>query len=500
MFYLRPKKLDIIGSKTSLEVYVHAEMAKEAGIMEGDLLDLTFVGYESGAVAVLSDTIVAKREIGIPASLWREVRISVEDPVAVEVQGQAQSIKYIRKKILGGKLNYEEIFEIMNDIAKRRLSPVEMTYFASASYSPGFDNEEMVMLTKAMADTGTKLDFRHINPIVVDKHSIGGMPSKGVTPILVSLMAAMGFVIPNTSTRAITAPAGTSDILEVVMPVALTKDQIVATVEKARGCLVWGGGVDLAPADDILIQIERPLHVESYDKFIISIIAKKIAAGITHVVIDLPYGEGAKVPMKDIDIVTGHFEEIFAKFGIKVFVYKREAKGPDGNGIGPLLEIKDVLLVLERSELRPRGLENLTLDMAARLVELTGKYTYRGAFEVLLETLESGKALNKFWEIAYAQGATQSVKADELIPGEYTFEVKSTKDGVVKRFDNHSIVMLTKALGAPFVKKAGIYLHSYIGDRVTKNIPVATLYADSSNRLELAKRVLSDVGDSWVIV
>jgi AMP phosphorylase len=498
MIYLRPKKLDILGDKTSLEVYLNRETADHSGVREGDLLDLSFLNLETGAIAVVTDTLVGTDEIGLPASLWTSYKVSTYELIAVEVQGQAKSVQFIRKKILGHKLNYEEIRQIMFDIAKKRLSPVEMTYFASASYSPGFDEEEMHDLTKAMAETGLIMNFKGVGEYVVDKHSIGGLPSKGITPVLVSLIASVGLIIPNTSTRAITSPAGTSDIMETMMPIALEEHEIMEVVKKTNGCIVWGGGLDLAPADDILIQIERPLHVESYDKFIVSITAKKIATGITHLLLDVPYGEGTKVPDKDVPIVAGAFEKLCAKFGMKIHVYKRLAKGPDGNGIGPILESRDVLWILERDKRRPVGLENLALDMSARLMELTGKWTYEGAFKELRHHLESGKALDKFWEIGKAQGATEIIKGDDLQPGNFTFDVKAQKTGLIDRYDNHHIVSITKALGAPYVKKAGIFVHRQPGERVSEGDVIATLYAESQNRLQLAEKIAHEVRESWV--
>lgn len=500
MIYLRPKKLDILGDKSSLEVYVNRFVADQFGIKEGDLLDLYFVGHETGATALITDTIVDDGHIGLPAAIWNSFPVSELDRVAVDVQGQAKSVAYIRKKIKGEKLTYDEIHEIMFDIAKRRLSPIEMTYFAATSYNPGFDDEEMFFLAKAMADTGIVLDFWSSQGLVVDKHSIGGLPSKGVTPVIVSLMSKLGFIIPNTSTRAITAPAGTSDVLETLMPVALSEEDIRRVVMETGGCLVWGGGLDLAPADDILIQIEKPLHIESYDKFVVSIIAKKIAAGIKYVLLDLPYGETAKVSSADVPKVTKAFEDLFAKFDIKVHVYKRQAKGPDGNGIGPILEARDVLWILERDRRRPLGMENLALDMSAQLIALTGKYTYQGAHEILRETLESGEAYKQFWKIGKAQGAQKIVKGDDLVPGHYMFDIKSTKSGIIKNFDNHKIVQITRALGAPYAKGAGIYLNHQVGDRITDGEVVATLYAEAQNRVDLAVKNLDGTPDDWIIV
>ena len=192
------------------------------------------------------------------------------------------------------------------------------------------------------------------------------------------------------------------------------------------------------------------------------------------------------------------FEKLFTKFGIKVFVYKRQAKGPDGNGIGPILEARDVLWILERDKRRPIGMENLALDMAAQLIALTGKYTYEGAHEILRETLETGEAYKQFWKIAKAQGAVKILKGDDMIPGAYKFEIKSTKAGIIRTFDNQKIVQATRALGAPYAKGAGIYLNRQIGDRVAVGDVLAVLYAEAQSRIDLAVKNLDGQQDGWV--
>ena len=500
MIYLNPKKIDEKGKVESIEVYINSRLAQEYGIKNGDLLNLFFPSFEIGVIAILTDTIVTEREIGIPEIMWGNYPISQKDYVAVEILGQAQSVEYIREKILGKTLGYKEIYQIIDDITHRRLSPIEMTYFAASSYNPGFNKDEVYYITKAMAETGEMLKFNNLSDIVVDKHSIGGLPSKGVTPVLVSLIASLGLIIPNTSSRAITSPAGTSDILEVVMPVALDKQAIKETVKATNGCMVWGGGLHLAPADDILIQIEKPLHIESYDKFVASIMAKKVATGVTHQLIDLPFGKYAKVPKEDVDKVSNMFVELGERFGIKVKVYARESYGVDGNGIGPVLEIRDVLYILERHKDRPVALENLALDMASELAALSGKYTYQQAFYKLRKILDDGTALEKFWEIAKVQGATQVVKTDSLKLGEFVADIKINKSGIIKGFDNSKVVQITRALGTPTAKKAGIYLHYFVDDKISAGDVIATLYAQSDTRLKLALKVIDKLKDSWVII
>ena len=195
------------------------------------------------------------------------------------------AIEAIKKKLVGKALSYNEIFAIMDQIAKERLGPVLTTYFAAAGFAGGFSDEELYSLTHAMVATGPRL---HFNGIVADKHSTGGVAGTRTTMILVPIIAAAGFQIPKNSSRAITSPAGTADTMEVVAPVTFSTRQIEHIVGAVGGCIVWGGHLGLAPADDIIIQVEQPLAFESFDKIIVSVMAKKLASGSTHVVIDIP--------------------------------------------------------------------------------------------------------------------------------------------------------------------------------------------------------------------
>ncbi len=214
---------------------------------------------------------------------------------------QALALDAIRKKLVGKTLNYKEIYAIMDEISNHRLDSVLTTYFAASGYTKGFTDEEIYFLTKAMIETGETLEFKGI---VADKHSIGGVPGTRTTMIVVPIIAAAGFIIPKSSSRAITTPGGTADDMEVLAPVTFDKKQIYKIVEKAGACIVWGGGVSIAPADDILIRVEEPLMFESFDKILVSIMAKKIAFGSNHVVFDLPYGESVKIhTLKDAKLL-----------------------------------------------------------------------------------------------------------------------------------------------------------------------------------------------------
>src|SRR3989344_1760826 len=222
------------------------------------------------------------------------------------------AIAAIRKKLVGKELSYKEIYSIMDQISQNKLGDVLTTYFAASGFSKGFTDSELYYLTRAMVETGEQLHFRGV---VADKHSIGGMPGTRTTLILVPIVAFAGFKIPKGSSRAITTPGGTADDMEVLANVELSAKEIYRIVKRVGGCIVWGGSFNIAPADDEIIKVEEPLLFESYDKIIVSIMAKKIAFGSNHVVIDLPYGETMKVRhLKEAEKLKEKFENLANMF------------------------------------------------------------------------------------------------------------------------------------------------------------------------------------------
>src|SRR5664279_3684979 len=281
---------------------------------------------------------------------------------------ESLAIEAIQKKLVGKRLNYKEIYAIMDEITHQKLGNILTTYFAASGYSKGFSNEEMYFLTKAMIETGEKL---HFPGIVADKHSIGGVPGTRTTMVVVPIVAAAGFTIPKSSSRAITTAGGTADDMEVLAPVTFSKEEIYRIVKETNGCIVWGGSVDIAPADDELIKVEEPLRLESYDKILVSIMAKKVAFGSNHVVIDMPYGKYVKVHQyRDAEILEKKFKYLANKFNLKIYIHVHKTDEPAGRGLGPLLEAREVMKVLEQRRERPYDLEKRSLFLAGTLLEL----------------------------------------------------------------------------------------------------------------------------------
>lgn len=405
---------------------------------------------------------------------------------------QQKAIDAIKKKLIGKSLGYDEIYAIMDEIARDKLSPVLTTYFAAAGFKEGFSDEELYFLTKAMVATGPRLKF---SGIVADKHSAGGVAGTRTTMIIVPIIAAAGYKIPKTSTRAITSPAGTADTMEVVAPVTFSIGQITKIVEKVGGCVVWGGHVGLAPADDMLIQVERPLSFESYDKIIVSVMAKKIASGANHLVLDLPVGPTMKIQhFKDAEIMEKKFLMLGKKFKIKIAIDINETRENSGRGIGPVLEARDVFQVLEQTPERPLALEAKALRLAGKLLSLCfadtpGKKSLDGEV-VARDLLVSGKALGKMKEIIKAQGGNPEVTSSKLTPGKYIHELRAQKKGMIGKIHNQQITVICRILGCPTDKKAGMYLNRKLEERVDKGDILATLYSSDKWRLAEATETL----------
>lgn len=401
-----------------------------------------------------------------------------------------KALEAIRKKLLGKKLDYKEIYTIMDDIAHQRMGDILTAYFAAAGFSKGFTNQEVYYLTKAMVATGDRLHFKGI---IADKHSIGGMPGSRKSLIIVPIVAAAGFRIPKTSSRAITTPAGTADCMEVLASVDFSAKQLQKIVQKVGGCIAWTGSFNIAPADDEIIEIEKPLLMESYDKILVSVMAKKVACGSNHLVIDIPYGRTMKIKhKKDAEIITQKFIYLSRKFSIKIRVLIMKTKQPAGKGIGPLLETKDALKVLMQTEDRSFDLEERSLKLASELIALCSqeRKKKKSSRKIAEEILTSGKAMNKMRAIIKAQGGDPDIQLKDLKPAKLSQKFKAQKSGRIKEVNNKNLSLIARLLGAPEDKRAGLYLEKRLGDRVKKDEVLLTLYSSDKIKLKEAVKAL----------
>ncbi len=493
-FYLRSKNLDI-GEDNDFNIVLNRKDAERLGVREGEIAVVGMGEIELYANVMETDSKVAEGEIGLFEEIWKQYDIDNGYSVFIDIPEPSKSLEAISKKLLGHDLTQEDLEMIMNDIGSRKLRETEIAFFISTFFNPGFNDSEIYWMTKGMAESGDILSFKGIRgngDLVADKHSIGGVAGKAITPTLVPLLVAGGLIVPNTSTRAITSPAGTSDILEVVMPVSLSKEKVMEVVKKTGGCMFWGGSLELSPADDVIINVERSLRIQEFQKVLVSIVAKKISMGVTNILIDLPYGKGSKVEKADdVVMLDREFKKLFKKFNIECETIRRVIKGPDGRSVGPNLEIREALRILERDEHRSMELEGSVIEMATRLFEST-KIVERGRGKKFAqEILNSGKALEKFWEIAFAQGAVKKMKSSDIRYATLEYDLLSDRSGLIKSIDNTQLVSIARGLGNPKIKEAGLYIHKMPGESVKKKDKLITIYATTEGRLQNGKALLN---------
>ncbi len=486
-FLLNARRIDIDTGGGSQVVLLRGRDADAFGIVPGDRIQLTY-GQKILTVATdITHHSIRHGELGIFADVWQILKPRIGAAVTIEVIARPASVEAIKKKLLGQEISAAEIAAIITDISHRQLSTIETTYFVASGYVKPYSNRELIAMVDAMAKTGEQ--FRWGRRRVVDKHSVGGLAGNRTTMVAIPIIAALGLLIPKTSSRAITSPSGTADTMEVLAPVAFNAAQVRAIVRAAGGCLIWGGGLSIAPADDLIIRVSKPLSLEPYDKMIVSILAKKVAMGVKYLLVDVPYGPGTKVPSRAVGLkIERRFQTIGRAFGMKIKVKFDSARQPIGNGIGPALEARDVLRVLQRKSNRPRDLELKAVGLAAELVELSGAGRRGRGRALVTDVLKSGLAWKKMQQIIKLQGGRPDIDAEEVLVGALTYNIRGQRRGIVDRINNRAIDDIARMLGAPDHKMAGLYLHRKLGQRVTPGQTLITLTSQSPDRLTLARR------------
>ncbi|MGA8391080.1 MAG: thymidine phosphorylase family protein [Burkholderiaceae bacterium] len=437
-------------------------------------------------VNVVDDTtIVSCQELGLSEDAFAQLGVQDGHTAYVSQAEPAASMAALFRKIDGERLDRDDFHAIVHDIASHHYSKIELTAFVVACNRAELDREEVYFLTEAMVASGRKLDWHE--PLVVDKHCIGGIPGNRTSMLVVPIVAAHGMLCPKTSSRAITSPAGTADTMAVLANVELPFAQLEQIVRDHRGCLAWGGTADLSPADDVLISVERPLSIDSPGQMVASILSKKIAAGSTHLVLDIPIGPTAKVrSMPEAQRLRRLFEYVAGRMHIALDVVITDGRQPIGNGIGPVLEARDVMRVLENDPRAPIDLRQKALRLAGRLIECDPDVRGGDGFAIARDILDSGRALARMNAIIAAQG-TRNFDHNRPELGPLTFELRAAGSGVVAGIDNFQIARVARLAGAPKVPGAGVDLFRKLGDVVAAGDVLYRVHAGYPADLEFAR-------------
>ncbi len=465
-------------------VLLHSTDARTIRVRDGDRVQIADKATGNTAQAHVDTTgsLIEPGVIGVYRPLTAALAVDEGTPVEVRGAERPPSLSHIKKKMDGGRFTKDETLEIVKDIVSDTLSPGEITAYVTASYINGLDMDEIEYLTRATVETGERLHFtRHP---VVDKHSIGGVPGNKITLLIAPIIAASGLRIPKTSSRAITGAGGTADLMEVLAPVSFPAIEVQKMTEKVGGVIVWGGATNIAPADDKIITYEYPLRIDARGQMIASVMAKKFAVGADIVVIDIPVGRNTKIEsVPEGRKLAREFIELDERLGIRVECALSYGESLVGRTIGPNLEVREALAVLEGAT-EPNSLIQKSISLAGIALEMAGKAAYGQGAEVANDLLRSGKALEKMRQIIEIQGGDPTVKADDIVPGDYRFVVRAPQDGYVIELNNSALVTLARLAGSPYDHGAGLEIHAKKGVRVRKGDPIFTIYADREWRLE----------------
>lgn len=428
---------------------------------------------------VTSD-LIEQDEAGLSEAAWDRLGVAEGTAVIASHPPPVPSLSTVRRRIYGNRLDEPGLHAIVSDVVRGRYSDVHLSSFITACAALPLDKGETVALTRVMVDVGERL-FWPGRPIL-DKHSVGGLPGNRTTPIVVAVVAAHGLTMPKTSSRAITSPAGTADTMETMAPVDLDLTAIRRVVEQEGACVVWGGSVRLSPADDILIRIERVLDLDSEGQLVASILSKKIAAGSSHLVLDVPVGPTAKVrTAAAAQALSARLTDVASVFGLTTTVVLSDGTQPVGRGIGPALEARDVLAVLQRAPGAPQDLKQRACALAGALLELGGVAPSGDGGVLAARTIEDGRAWVKFQRICEAQGGmrTPPVAAERVA-------LAASVSGRLAAIDNRKIARLAKLAGAPEAKAAGVELLVRVGQSVGRGDPLCLVHAQTRGELHYA--------------
>jgi len=432
------------------------------------------------------ERIVSACELGVSEDAFARLAVGEGHEASIAHAEPPGSIAALHRKINGERLTKDDLHAIIRDVAQARYSKIELAAFVVATNQYELDREEVLHLTEAMIAVGRKLDWQREvgHGLVVDKHCIGGIPGNRTSMLVVPIVAAHGMLCPKTSSRAITSPAGTADTMEVLAEVELGFERMVSIVRDTHACLAWGGTADLSPADDILISVERPLSIDSPGQMVASILSKKIAAGSTHLVLDIPVGPSAKVrSMAEAQRLKKLFEYVAGHLRLQLDVVLSDGRQPIGRGIGPVLEARDVMQVLQGDPAAPQDLRQKALRLAGRMIEFDPDVRGGQGYQIARDILDSGRALAQMNAIVDAQGR----RAEPPQVGSLQAEVLAEADGVLVALDNLRIARIARLAGAPQVPGAGLDLLKKLGDPVAKGEPLYRIYAQFDADLQFAR-------------
>lgn len=412
----------------------------------------------------------------------------------------------ILKKRQGLELTKEEIDYFIKNYTDGNIPDYQVSALMMAIFFNKMNKRETADLTMAMVNSGDVLDLSEIEGIKVDKHSTGGVGDT-TTLVLAPMVAALDIPVAKMSGRGLGHTGGTIDKLESFkgFSVEMTNREFIDNVNSLK-IAVGGQTGDLAPADKKLYALrDVTATVDNVSLIASSIMSKKIAAGADAIVLDVKVGDGAFMKnAEDAKLLATEMVDIGTNVGRNTIAIISDMDQPLGYAVGNALEVKEAIETLKGNG--PKDLFELCLTLGSNMVVLAKKAeTAEQAREMLLETISSGKALEKLKQFVKAQGGDETVidDTDKLPKAKYVVEVKADRAGKVSKIHAENIGLIAMELGAGRATKdsvidlaVGIVLNKKREDEVKVGDVIAYVHA---NDMEKAEKAVSKILENYEI-
>jgi putative thymidine phosphorylase len=468
---------------------LNQKTAKRLGIQTKDRISIKTFGKKSKEISTTLDTIkgiIRENELGVSSEVKKILDLRKGQKVDVNFSMPPKSLDFIKEKLNGKRLSRKKIDSIIEDIVNNSLSESEIALFISGTFKVGMTMKETINLTKAIYNSGSHLNLK--NKYIAEKHCIGGVPGNRTTPIVISICAATGLIMPKTSSKAITSAAGTADTMATIARVEFNIKEVKKILKKTNACIVWGGSLGILPADSKIIKVEKMLKIDPRSQLLASIISKKLSMGTKYILIDIPYGKGSKFSKKKALLLKKDFDIIGKYFHKKIKCILTDGSQPIGRGIGPGPEMEDIIDILDPEKKGPKDLEEKSIFLAGELLELAGKAKKNQGNIMAEKILYDGQAFKKFKEIVEAQEGDLG----KLKKPKFEKNILSRRSMKIKSLENKKISSLARITGCPLDKSSGLDLWVKKGDQVKKGQKLITIYANSKNRLNEAVKFFRD--------
>ncbi len=455
-----------------------------------DINSITKVEIHGGATPLFAflevvddNSIVSPNELGLNTEAFKRLNLPEGANITLSLAGAAPSMTSIRRKIAGNILSAGEYNGIIKDIVAKRYSNMDIASFLVASGS-FMTTAEVLSLTESLI--GDEILHWDNENIVVDHHSLGGVPANKTDIIITAIVSAYGLPIPKTASRSLTSCAGVADTFAVLANVNIDEDKLRQLIKENRGAIVDYNNLAISTANKIIASVERSIGITQQQHIIASILAIKLAAGVTHLVLDIPVGATSRIKSTaEAMRLRKLVEYVGDMLNIEIDAVITDGSEPIGNGIGAVLEARDVMKILRNKEDAPQDLLEKSLFLAGRILEFDPKLRGGQGYHVAKEILTSGRALEAINRIIYAQG-----KAPQAQLGHLTRDIVAAKAGVIESIDNQRITRIGILAGAAQYSGAGLDLLKKVGDTVEQGETLYRIHSVSTNDFAFANSIV----------